>query len=233
MSWRMATEFLFRELRLATFMQFRLTWAEYRILDQVWSVGDQLAWLDPEKDLETMYNRPSHGLDRRALVQTLEGLFQAGLIECTGPDGTPVGPISDAFLRSALDDNRWSYWLTPKGGAAWESFGRPDWNRFINEESFYETGTCILTGMSRERLEEYVSALAIVEDLPDRGSPVFRELVPWQAAYWKTLPNGWRATIRRPNAHEPRPWVSREQYLREHLLFCGLCHLQDGWRRWR
>jgi hypothetical protein len=213
-------------------MQFRLTGPEYWLLDLVSVTGHQLARLDSEKDIEIMHNRPSHGLDSRELVATLEGLFKAGLIECTGPDGTLIGAISNAFLRSALDDNRWSYWLTPKGGAAWESFSRPDWTKFIDEESYYETGTCVLTGMSRDRLEHYVSALAIVEYLPDRGSPEIRELGAWQATYWKTLPNGWRATIRRLNAHEPRPWVSHEQHVRDHLLFCGLCHVRDGWHHW-
>ena len=214
-------------------MRFRLTGAEYWVLDLAVSTRHQLAWLDPEKDIETMYDRPSYGLDRRALVTTLEDLFRAGLIECVGPDETPAGPITRDFLRSALDDARWIYGLTANGGEAWESFSRPGWSRFIDERWELDTESWVVACGRRDWLQRYLSFVAIAGELPDHDPPEIREVKPREATYWKTLPNGWMVEVRRPNPLDPRPWVSHEKNLRDHLLFRGLCHRRDGWHRWR
>jgi hypothetical protein len=52
------------------------------------------------------------------------------------------------------------YVLTDKGGAAWEAFAQPDWDRFIGHERGDDPGHWIVTSMDRHLLTKYLYATA-------------------------------------------------------------------------
>jgi len=91
--------------------------------------------------------------------------------------------------------------LTPEGGAYWERACQADWSRFLNgtgsqgemvdvDKGMFTT-FCHHEGATLYRTWEYARRSDIShwdKRLMSRG----RELKPWKATYWKTLPTGHR-----------------------------------------
>jgi hypothetical protein len=94
-------------------------------------------------------------------------------------------------------DRRRRYGLTALGGAAWEERAQPDWSRFIDDSSDGDF-RCV-EGADLERLRRCIEWREPDYELV--GEPVFERLRPFQATYWKALPEGFRAT----RAVRPRP----------------------------
>lgn len=159
--------------------------------------------------IDICLNRQGHGLGFQALVDTLLQARRNGWIEFGRPfmgDSVPLSePDADeiaAFLRErgrGLDTVH--YWLTTEGGAAWESFARPQWHRYLvsscqfpEDGSTFERSHTIET-LDWQWLDKYLRAQA-AEQVVEAGSMTLDELRPWQATYWKTLPFGLRCTFR-------------------------------------
>jgi len=115
----------------------RLTRAEYWILE---SAGESFRppSLLVSEDIEAHYNKPGHGLDRLALVDTLDRLVSGGLIgfaDIRGAQNFEVPftgqrdrPRIEAALAESHPDKFTYYGLTAEGGRVWEAFARPDWD---------------------------------------------------------------------------------------------------------
>ena len=102
---------------------------EYWLLDSVVRSWDSLAML-VSKDIETAFNKRSHGLTRDQLINVLEHLFLRGDLlaqrmeksvrkEFFIPTRTE---IEEAFSGRV----RCFYGLTLQGGARWEEVSQPD-----------------------------------------------------------------------------------------------------------
>jgi hypothetical protein len=90
------------------------------------------------------------------------------------------------------------YGMTQRGAARWEALAEPDWDRYICEEAAPEAEPDIsrtsLWARTKVRLEEallFGYAGEPISSNQERWEP----LVPWQATYWKTLPDGYRVEL--------------------------------------
>ncbi|GMU09689.1 hypothetical protein ASNO1_59430 [Corallococcus caeni] len=164
--------------------------------------GENLAVLG-SPDIEIIINRRTHGLEARELAPMLASLCEAGLIEVkhhdSGVRARSLPEIESAFAVSSCRPGRYSgfwYTLTPEGGALWESLTRPDWSRYCKGEWGKEQ-TCLKAG-SHERLEAELTWQA-TDPWSERvsGSEVWTVVRPWEATYWKTLPEGFEVRYRR------------------------------------
>lgn len=222
-------------------MQPRFTRAEYWILEVVVTGGWPLCYLhsDNPKDVEQMFNRRFHGLDRPKLIDCLEGLFAAGLIEASiDPGNIPPGPLNRDKIITALEEQgphagpSTYYHLTAKGGSQWEAFAQPDWRRFVLDESHWGTGKGRLTCMDRKWLETYVAHSSIAEGRIDEASISYQELGTWKAAYWKVLPNGYCVEFRRPWEQGMPECTPETELITRMRAFSEFCRLRNGWYRW-
>lgn len=183
--------------------------------------------------IDLVLNRQGHGLDFQALANTLAQSRRNGWIEfgrlLPGDSASVSDPDADeiaAFLRErGRGRETVHYWLTAEGGAAWESFARPRWDRYIvpscefpEDGSTFERLTTIETSDPRW-LDKYLRVQA-AEQVVEAGSITLAELRPWQATYWKTLPFGLRCTFR-----------STEHRLPGHTS--GSSRLREVWCEWR
>lgn len=130
-------------------------------------------------------------------------LFQRGDIKATvfadedDTEGTSNVVFTMAGIQDHLDGRlRASYYLTPQGGARWEAMAHPNWNKFfiVNflgqfpyEEGFFGTQQEII-----EQLLALERFLFLYEHIP--GTEKWNVLEPWQATYWKTLPQGYHVS---------------------------------------
>jgi len=128
----------------------------------------------------------------------LDRLFQDGHLiakhrDDDKPQGTfvPTRAEIEAALAGAL---KVYYGLTLKGGARWEAVSLPDWNRYC--DAFLGIDPEVGTIISRDRklVETYLSLCHYAwNDMSViAGSEKWDVLKPWEATYWKTLPDGHR-----------------------------------------
>jgi hypothetical protein len=171
---------------------------------------------DPDHVLDhfaLVFNREPHGLGPAELEGALFGLFRDGLLlACNGvrsafdpdPDGfTPTREQVRAALAprpGAVDTPLLYYGLSAAGGERWERFARPDWMRFVD----HEEGPFGVVSHPRPRLEVQLISqnrtLVAAKWEADRDAyriadgATFGEdaLRPWDATYWKRLPEGWQ-----------------------------------------
>lgn len=222
--------------------QPRLTRGEYWLLETVVDFRVPLHLLDAEgysedRSIESMFNKPGHGLARAQLIECLSELFRGGLIAVsTCAEGLPWLP-TDAQVVGALgakrsDKSALYYGLTEKGGAIWEAFAVPDWNRFIFEDFDNEGHTGRVMCVTRLRLEHYLDCfrLNLLNQTIDSDTVQIQACGPWQATYWKQLPHGFCARF-------SCGWIERTITTNNDkltsLAFGGLCAFRDGWYRWR
>jgi hypothetical protein len=220
--------------------QPRFTRAEYWILEQVVEQGWPLGYLDAE-NLEELANKPGHGLGRAALLDTLDGLFTAGLIEAGASwgDDAPCRKLSRAELEAALSESGpqpfceepyTGYRLTAKGGFQWEAFARPNWNLYLDLDLGYQTGKGSVICTDRQRLEDFFELLAAWDPLVHEGSVRYEEIGPWQATYWKSLPRGWCVHF---DYKEPGRPDGDMGSLGRPVYDLEIYDMLDGWYRWR
>ena len=95
-----------------------------------------------------------------------------------------------------------SYGLTREGGAQWEAFAAPDWQKYIagsfqpeDEEGEYEMWELI--GGDKNWLEAYIESMCFYDQKELILESVEWDYVtPWQATYWKRLNGGHRVRCR-------------------------------------
>ena len=93
------------------------------------------------------------------------------------------------------------YYLTPEGGACWETLCHADWNKYLggylnrvgDMDEFLNESQKI---SQNKQLIEHL--LSMTEYLYDHtiidGTEVWEELEFWKATYWKTLPKAYKVT---------------------------------------
>ena len=94
------------------------------------------------------------------------------------------------------------YGLTREGGAQWEAFAAPDWQKYIagsfqpeDEEGEYEMWELICG--DKNWLEEYIQSMCFYDQKEVILESVEWDYVtPWQATYWKRLNGGHRVRCR-------------------------------------
>ena len=94
------------------------------------------------------------------------------------------------------------YGLTREGGAQWEAFAAPDWQKYIarsfqseDEEGEYEIWELICG--DKNWLEAYIESMCFYRQMEVILESVEWDYVtPWQATYWKRLNGGHRVRCR-------------------------------------
>jgi hypothetical protein len=180
-------------------------------------------------DIEGFFNKTGHGLPRGPLLDTLQRLADKRFI-CLSSEARGEFAPTRAEVAAALDEprderlnERTHYGLTPAGGAAWEAFAAPDWNRFITASSDVEEDergflTWEVVAASPDWLRRYLDAVR-TESRIDEASIVRDEVRPWEATYWKTLDVGYRVQLK--VADGPPEWRVPSYVV------------ADSWCRWR
>jgi hypothetical protein len=219
-------------------MQPRLSRAEYWLLETVVESPCALTLVDPARchepfGIEAVFNKSGHGLNHGELIDVLVYLVGERLIEGFR-DKRPIELDRHTIVavlteHLPVDDPSCTFYrLTPDGGNVWQAFATPDWSRLVKEEIDDETRTGTLTGATAWRVEKYLRYLDMLECEIDLPSIRIVDIGPWEATYWKTLPQGHRAHFR---------W----RHQREHgkgnefseLAFSGFCEFRDQWYNWR
>ncbi|HLX60064.1 MAG TPA: hypothetical protein VKX17_02160 [Planctomycetota bacterium] len=174
---------------------------EYWLLHSVVDQKHSLSLLTME-NVEALFDRPNHGMDRAALIAALARLFEQGLLIASNDERGDFVPNADdtaAALDGTLDAD---YGLTPAGGAAWEEVSKPDWNRYVDGmfgadsqedfDSLRRERAGEFCCADREHLQKFMDSLIFRGIAPHEPSCKWDELAPWQALYWKELPSAHR-----------------------------------------
>ena len=181
-------------------MEPRFTRGEYWLLEiaveHEWSISGLI-----DSELELHLNKKGHGLTRASLLESLYRLLSSGLIyaknEVDGFISTyeqieaalnePPGGIFPAGVEKYT-----SYGLTQEGGAQWEAFAAPDWEKYVVEmsegedESGYERYELICA--DKEWLEKYFESFCFYHQIEvSLVSVAWDYIAPWEVTYWKQL----------------------------------------------
>ena len=196
-------------------MDPRFTRGEYWILETaVESLFPVCGLID--SDFEFSLNKAGHGLTRDALVETLHRLITLGLIAAENEVAAPLSTPEDIERAlnepgGQMDPVDWKtityYGLTPEGGAHWEAFAAPNWQRYIDASSrLADNRKDILWEMfcaDKHWLESCFESKCFYE--PDEVSLASVEwdyIAPWDATYWKQLEGAHRVRFQERDATE-------------------------------
>lgn len=178
--------------------------AGYAILNAV-SLDQWLAYLlAGDAPMEEIMNMPSHGLGAEALAERFFRLWNSGLLECSIEEsGPPVAPNRELARSQFVRTRQWPpegdesvvYRLSRDGGAIWEYFASPDWGKFFKVETDYDLNECRLASANRD-LAETLRQCEDRHPAPIAGTDRWTVLQPWNATYWKMLPNAYQLTFR-------------------------------------
>ncbi len=216
-------------------MQPRLTRGEYWLLETVVDGAWPLCFV-ARTNAEEVFNKPGHGLERAALIETLESLFASGLLEAHRHGQAAAMPLARTEIIAALEEPSHArgapgtlYRLTAQGGAVWEAFAMPDWKAYLLRELDEDQGVGAFTALDRQWLQEDLEHFSVYEHAVARDSVQWERLGRWQPTYWKELPEGYRVRFRfgpTPSGEEPSPLDG---------FGCGYgrCAQRESWYRWR
>ena len=237
----------------------RLTRGEFWILNSLVEHRDYLyRFHGPDRFLQDHFNRTPHGLSEDEVVLTVLGMFNAGWIggevaRRDGPEKATFEPTGTA-IREALNpvlyrrdgdpprrprrqDPQVTIGLTPAGGAVWEAFAAPRWHDFVDDFWRYEgsrpnrTEWRVFRATSRDRGKAYARCFADVDGF-DPADIEWKNVTPFPATYWKTLPVGAVGRLRCPSRFNSGPWTNAEYWngrYRQALAW----QRSQSYRRWR
>ncbi|MEM8531801.1 MAG: hypothetical protein AAGF95_13215 [Chloroflexota bacterium] len=171
--------------------------AEYWLMDSVVEACYPLFWLVLNTDdLEAAYNRVAHRMNKTELVDVLYNLVCRGDIVLHQMDQGETHliphPSCEEIMAGLQRERDIDYGLSAQGGACWESFTSPLWERFIDVGDYLDPiakGEIIATDGAL--VEEYLSIHRFTTAIVP-GTESWDVLSLWQATYWKTLPCGHR-----------------------------------------
>ena len=152
------------------------------------------------------------------------------------PDGDiEIAPDESKPPRTEPVDVRkiTSYGLTPEGGAQWEAFAAPDWQKYIagssrpeDEEGEYEMWE-LMCG-DKNWLEAYMESMCFYQQMEVILESVEWDYVtPWQATYWKRLDGGHRVRC------QCRDKSERENFEPSPYAFPDVGYFGRAWCAWR
>lgn len=187
-------------------MEPRFTRGEYWLLETAVDKQFPVSALMASNLEEYLNNKKGHGLTRTALIETLHRLIGSGLIYAENEVDAPISTHQE--IERALNEPGWQvepvdwrtityYGLTPEGGAQWEAFAAPDWQRYIDASSrLTDDGKGIIWEVicvDKSWLEEYFESKCFYEPAEVSVATVeWDYIAPWDATYWKQLEGGHR-----------------------------------------
>ena len=194
-------------------MEPRFTRGEYWLLETVvesqFPVSDLMA-----NNLEEILNKKGHELTQNALIETLHRLIVSGLISAKNKVDAPISTPQQ--IERALNEPRWHigssvdrraitrYELTQAGGAQWEAFAAPDWQKYIYTSGHWQDDIkqMIWEAVCADKtlLEEYFESMCFYR--PNRASLAsveWDDIAPWDVTYWKQLEGAHRVRFHPPD----------------------------------
>ena len=183
-------------------MEPRFTRGEYWLLEiaveHEWSISGLI-----DSELELHLNKKGHGLTRASLLKSLYRLLSSGLIYAKNEvDGfiSTYEQIECALNEPPMRivpagvEKHTSYGLTPEGGAQWEAFAAPDWEKYVeggetfSDEDEYENETWELMCADKDWLERYFESICFHQQLEVSLESIEWDYIsPWEVTYWKQL----------------------------------------------
>jgi len=190
-----------------------LGYPEYWILDVAVDRIPPIRTLNELEAEEEYGYRKGHGLDRTALVEVLNNLFDEWYIQALVERQVTHGSVSMCLdnliqidvpskseIAEILDgDGTICYCMTQLGAAIWETMSKPNWDLYAYgglcfDPLEFETtgGFSELEGnaANRQCLEGLLEKEDFVRHIVPESISWVRES-PWNALYWKTLPESW------------------------------------------
>ena len=178
--------------------------AEYWILDCALETSTPLCGLVSEQ-IEELFNRGSHGLSRPELIDLLGRMFGGGDLVVRELSRRELEKVGELFvpdirqIEAGLRGERNLYYsITEQGGAKWEEVSKPEWSRYVSGWKYedpkeFREGEA--ASMDRELVEEQLSMWSGLGVEIQFFSQKWDRPAPWQATYWKSLPEGHRVTF--------------------------------------
>ena len=183
-------------------MDPRFTRGEYWLLEiaveHEWSISGLI-----DSELELHLNKKGHGLTRASLLESLYRLLSSGLIYAKNEvDGfiSTYEQIECALNEPPMRivpagvEKHTSYGLTPEGGAQWEAFAAPDWEKYVeggetfSDEDEYENEIWELMCADKDWLERYFESICFHQQLEVSLESIEWDYIsPWEVTYWKQL----------------------------------------------
>ena len=202
-------------------MEPRFTRGEYWILETVVESLFPVSGLT-DSDFEFSLNKKGHGLTRDALIETLHRLIVSGLIYAENKVDAPIS--THQHIERALNEPGWQvdpveqidpvdwrtityYGLTPEGGAQWEAFAAPDWEKYIDASSRLTDDRKGITWevmcADKAWLERYFESMCFYHPQDVSLATVeWDYIAPWEATYWKQLEDGHRVRFQEQDETE-------------------------------
>lgn len=204
-------------------MEPRFTRGEYWLLDTVvefrFPVRDLIA-----DNLEEILNKKGHGLTRDTLIETLHRLISWELISAKNEVDAPISTPQQ--IGRALKEPSWRmsssvdwktyrktvtrYGLTSEGGAQWEAFAAPDWQKYIytsrhlpddpdHSDQVIREAICA----DKARLERYFKSKCFYDARHvSLATVAWDYIAPWDVTYWKQLEGAHRVRFHSPDQTE-------------------------------
>jgi hypothetical protein len=190
-------------------MSPRLNRAEFWLLTTAVELGIPLRMLslydgdEPRHNhIEAALNKRGHGQTARQLARALERMNTRGWIyfhTLLKPEPQSVlHDVESAICERGTFADGWYYSLTAQGGRVWETFARPDWDRFIEDDDEGDpdrTYDRTVRVTNERRLLRYLAAVE-QETHIEPDSRQIHTIEPWQVTYWKVLPAALQCTFR-------------------------------------
>ena len=200
-------------------MEPRLTRGEYWLLDTVVEFRFPVLGL-MASNLEEILNKKGHGLTRDALIETLHRLISSGLISAENEVDAPISTPQD--IERALNEPPWRfdspvdprttthYGLTQEGGAQWEAFAAPDWQKYIDRTSHLPDDPDDSERIIREvicadkaLLERYFKSKCFYHAKHvSLATVAWDYIAPWDVTYWKQLDGAHRVRFQEQDETE-------------------------------
>lgn len=166
---------------------------EYFLLDIVIE-GRHFINVLTKPDIELYLNRITPKLSQKQLFIHLKNLFDSGYIVAYKKNGDKFIPTDKEIKKYLYSPKKKSiappYGLTEKGGALWEEYSFPNWDRYVYASYSVNDGEII--SADKTLVERYLNLHPYRGKFIISGSETWDILSPWQATYWKLLPIGYR-----------------------------------------
>ena len=230
-------------------MSPRLTRGEFWILNSLVETRYQLfCYAGPARWVRDVFNRQTHGLTETELLATLLRLFANGWIAGEETHGDrrsgdrrrePFEPTAGAIRAAFAGDFHHrpdpvvSLGLTAAGGEVWQAFASPRWERFVEswrkvERALDGKQPVTVRAADLDRGRRYLDLLRRTGDEVDPWAIEWREVRPFRATYWKTLPSGFEVTYRSPRLGR-RTWSDRDEMLDDYDRNCAASDFTRWW----
>lgn len=156
------------------------------LLDYVWEFGVKVSHLASD-DVEGLFNRPHHGLDKASLLRELMHLYKIGYVQFK--DSSEIVAQCNTIID--LDSRDLFVFLAESGGLRWEHLVNPQWDKYFSVSSAPKEHFAWEFRIESGSKEMIKAALDKVKDqivVHGRGLTL---ISPWHPTYWKTRTKGY------------------------------------------